>query len=181
MKPEALIATLLAKRDNPQHAGYRNAVRAAISPASEHFAYAYTERYLPNWMDADAKTGARRAAAICASAGATQYDAKYRGLGHSLRDLTKSATGSYPGDSNASHAIVAQISSLPMLDVENAATVIGLLVKRCAGAGITVNHYSLMRTLSTWGDGITDQSLATRSKLIADFYDAPFETTLEAS
>ena len=63
-----------------------------------------------------------------------------------------------------------QINSLPMLDVEQAANVFGLLIGRCSDNGVTVNFYDVAATLIDWGSGSTQSSQKTRSQILTAFY-----------
>lgn len=174
---KGLIREVLAKRDNPVFAGQTSAFRTGISPASEIFAFGHTEKYLA-YLKREKRPAARRAAAICAfSKGANQpklnKDGKYpyRPIGHSLRDLKDKGGG-------GGNAITMQVNSLPLLDMESAAVVFGLLVKRCAAEKITVNYFDLARTLINWGNGISPESRETRSDVVAAFYQQTDKKTL---
>ena len=166
---KGLIKEALRVRDESNLAGHTSALRAAISPASETFAFAYTEKYLSRLKPVQ-RAAARRAAAICASSkGAKQPDKQadgkptFKPIGRSIGDLKNRSGGA--GDSIAS-----QINSLPLLDMESAATVLGLLIQRCAAKGITVDYFDLARTLINWGNGINEKSRNTRGNVVAAFH-----------
>lgn len=176
-----LIAEVLARRDSTHSGGYRSAMAAARIPATEVNALAYTERFL-SALNRDQKIGARRAAGICAAtSGAHQPRPDETGkhpylpIGQSLRNLYIAVNGTNPasldGKGNVVHnALLAQVNSLPMLDVELAAATFGLLIDRCAAKHINVNYFDLARTLIHWGNGITLQSRDTRSAVLTAFY-----------
>lgn len=175
-----LIGLAVTRRTQSRYAGYTAALRGAAVSATEKNAYAHTEPYLSSLTQRQ-RVGARRAAGICAaSPGAHQPARKedgrspYRPLGHSLRDLymavNKTAPSTLDGNGIVNNAMLMQINSLPMLDVEQAAAVFGLLVTRCSNNGITVDHFDVARTLIDWGNGISTNSQKTRSQVLTAFY-----------
>lgn len=176
-----LIGEVLARRESPRGGGYLAAMRAAAIPATEVNALGYTERYLST-LRTDQRTGARRAAGICATAvGARQPQRgengsrTYRPIGASLRDLYVKVNGSAPSSLDSSgnqvnNAMLMQINSLPMLDLETAAATFGLLIDRCSAHHISVDYYDLAYTLINWGNGISPASQQTRAKVLTGFY-----------
>lgn len=178
---EDLIGAVLTQRDATRGGAFTAAIRAALTPATENQALGYTEAFLADLRPVQ-KIGARRAAAICAANPHARQPAHpdgkrpYRPVGHSLRDLYMSennnrapATLDNTG-ATVQNALLMQINSLPMLDVESAANVLSLLISRCNQKNITVDYYRLARTLIGWGNGITPASQQTRSQVLTDFY-----------
>lgn len=164
----SLIGRTIAERARPSNRV--NALRMGAHPATELAATAHTAAYLTH-LDALEARGARRAAAICAKHPHVAHaDFPLGKLGSSLRLLHRDATGSWPGLSVSRNQIEAQVCSLPMLDVDSAATVLDGLVRRCGEAQIGVNFYALARTLIGWGNGITPASQAARATVVVDFH-----------
>lgn len=179
-KPEPdyrrLISEVISRRNDPRSNAWTSAVRTALTSATEMNALGYTERYLAD-LSPRQRTGGRRAAAICASnAGAPPASGDfYLPIGRSLRNLYKALNGADPsildsGGHVSNNAMLMQVNSLPLLDVEQAANVFGLLIGRCADKGIAVNYYDLAATLIFWGTGATPQSQRTRSAVLTAFY-----------
>ena len=171
-----LITEVIARRNDPRSNAWAAAVRTALTSATEMNALGYTERYLVD-MSPKQRIGGRRAAAICASnTGAPQSGGGfYMPIGRSLRNVYKSTNGTDPsvldsGGHVSNNAMLMQINSLPMLDVEQAANVFGLLIGRCADKGVAVNYYDLAKTLIYWGTGATPNSQKTRANVLTAFY-----------
>lgn len=169
-KPHSLITRTLHVRTGQKNAGEAAALRQGIISATEIYARPYTDVYLAG-EDEKSATGWRRGAAICATAtGAMQprRESPRIAVGASLRRLfDQENPGRQP---TASNTIVAQINSLPMLDLENAAATLALLIGRCSAHGIPVDFYRLGQTLSRWGRGTTRASRAVRNNIVSDFY-----------
>lgn len=141
-------------------------VRRAISPASEASALAFTDPLLGR-MSATQRTGARRAAAICALnpkvPAIRSEPGKYPPrLGHNLRRLHDRLSR------GGGNGIESDVAVLAMLDQESAAVVLSQLVGRCIG--VPVNFHDLAATLAYWGNGIDERSRQTRQRIIHDFY-----------
>lgn len=156
-------------------AATRNRIAFAMSPATEHFAYPVTESYLTE-LNKEQRVGARRAAAILAKhkslkdvAENTDKPEKYRRVGGAFRNLMYVTARKTP-EADDTNAIVRQVSMLPLMDVEAAAIVFDTLVGRCAGSGVPVDHKSLLKTLTYWGDGVSESSHRNRAHLLTDFY-----------
>lgn len=175
-----LISLAVTRRTQSRYAGYTAALRGAAVSATERNAFAHTEPYLSS-LNQRQRVGARRAAGICAaSPGAHQPSRKgdgkspYRPIGQSLRDLyvvvNKADPSTLDGNGVVNNAMLMQINSLPMLDVEQAAAVFGLLVSRCSDHGITVDYFDMARTLIDWGNAISTKSQQSRSRVLTDFY-----------
>lgn len=170
--PNELISVILNRRDNRAFAGQMAAIRSGMTPATELSALGHTEAYFAGLPKA-AATGARRAAAITATARDTRQSPPdiYLPVGESLRRLHAAEN---PGKDPVMHvsAITQQVNSLPLLDVESAATVLSLLVQRCGPARVPMNFYDLLTTLMWWGNGIDSRSKNTRANVVARFYRA---------
>lgn len=169
MSPHGLIARTLAARANPRMAGETAAIRQGLLLATEIHARPYTDLYLTGEHE-KAAAGWRRGAAICAASPGVRQPGpgKRVPLGASLRMLyDKGNPGRPPQPGNA---IVAQVNSLPMLDLDNAAITLALLVNRCSIHGIPVDFHGLGRVLSRWGRGTRSRSRAVRNQIINDFY-----------
>lgn len=159
-----LIGAVLARRADRRSAGWCASVRRAIAPATEVAAYGYTEPLLRDIPGRQAKTGARRAAAICASS--TGVEPGSGSLGSNLARLSRS-----PGVSASS--IDSKVGILPMLDLESAAALLAGLVSQCGRHGASVNFYALADTLARWGSGLSPASQNARRRVVADYYSAP--------
>lgn len=157
-----LIFAVLARRDDPRSAGWCASVRRGIAPATEVAAYGYTEPLLQDVTGRHAKTGVRRAAAICASAAGV--DCGTGRLGRNLARLRREATAD---------SIDSKVNILPMLDLESAAGLIAGLVAQCARHGVAVNFYALADTLARWGSGLSPASQNARRRIVADYYSVP--------
>jgi len=158
----SLIAEVLARRGDPGSAGWCASVRRAITPATEVAAYGYTERHLLDLTGWQAKVGARRAAAICASA--PDVPCAKGSLGANLAQLQRRATEG---------SVDSKVNILPMLDIESAAGLLAGLVRQCAQHAIAVNFYALADTLARWGEGLSPASQHVRQRIVADYYSAP--------
>lgn len=177
----ALVYRVLAVRQRalgPQGngRGILAAFASAIHPMTEATAYPYTEALLGD-LGPEQRIGARRAAAMVAVHRETRAtgEGTYTPIGATLRRLHHADQQSWPGaiDSSGSvkrTAMSMQVDSLPLLDVENAAQIIGGLVGRCAGHDIPVDFASLASTLAFWGDGMSARSRKHRARVVQDFY-----------
>lgn len=170
--PRELISIILARREDRAFAGQMAAIRSGLTPATELYAFGYTEPYLVGLPPA-AALGARRAAAITATARGTRQaqTEPYPRIGESLRGLYAAENHGRDPVTHVS-TITQQVNSLPLLDVEAAATVLSLLVQRCGPARVPVDFYDLLTTLQRWGNGIDTLSRDTRAKVVSRFYDA---------
>lgn len=168
LTPTGLISHTLALRAQDR-AGELAALRFGLIQATELRARQYTDRFLESENDLGA-SGWRRAAAICAaSTGSAQAaPGSILPVGGSLRLLYHKEN---PAPAiNPANAIVTQVNSLPLLDLENAARILALLIGRCSSHHIPVDFYDLGRTLSRWGGGATAKSQYVRQRHISDFY-----------
>lgn len=158
----SLISEVLARRERRGDAGWVASVRRGIAPASEIAAFGATERHFAGITNEVSRTALRRSAAICASATGAPQTSKLR-LGQSLARLDqKLGRGS----------IDSRVNTLPLLDLESAATALSGLVGRCSQNGIPVNFYDLAYVLARWGNGISPASRAVRARVLQDYYGA---------
>ena len=170
LAPNQLIARALRVRNDQKAAGEAAALRHGLLPATEMFARPYTDVYLVGESRSSA-AGWRRAAAICASSPAVQQSTEgaWVPLGASLRQLHDRENPGLVSPSSG-NAIVAQVNSLAMLDMDHSSQTLALLVGRCGRHGIPVDFYALGRSLSRWGRGTNSRSRAVRNQIVSDFY-----------
>lgn len=169
-------------KDN-RFSGYMAALRMAVTSATEVSAYAYTEAYLSSLASESQRIGARRAAGICAStprvtSAASDDDATSMKLGVSLRHLYHQENGEWPATFESDgaprqNALLNQVNSLPLLDVEQASALFFSLIKRCENASVSVNYLDLASTLIFWGNGVSQSSRDVRRRLLRSFYSVP--------
>ncbi|WP_168581962.1 type I-E CRISPR-associated protein Cse2/CasB [Gephyromycinifex aptenodytis] len=159
-----LIQAVLDRRHDRSFAGWTSSVRRAITPATEVAAYGATERFVPVTLTPPQAAGLRRAAAICAGAShAPADDTRYATIGHALARLHRVIGGRH---------VEQRVQTLPLLDMESAAVSLGHLVNLCSHNHVAVNFHDLARTLTYWGDGLTERSQQTRRRVVHDFYSA---------
>lgn len=173
-------------KDN-RFSGYIASLRMAVTPATEVNAYAYTEAYLGSLSSESQRVGARRAAGICAATprvaaaqGSTdgEPDSHAPRLGASLRQLYRHETDQWPATFESDgtprqNALLNQVNSLPLLNVEQAAALLFALIKRCEDANVRVDFHDLARTLIYWGNGMSESSRQQRQRILRDFYYIP--------
>jgi CRISPR type I-E-associated protein CasB/Cse2 len=181
-----LISRVLGLRSSDRAAGVLAAIRAGIVPATEALAFPYTEAALRGWPSEAARTGVRRTAAMVAlhkdvrqftqPADRGEQQRPGHPLGLSLRQLHKQNFGYAAGALDPStsipkrNALTMQVDALPLLGLEEAASAISLLVRRCGDEGVVVDFYDIARTLAHWGDGISERSRRTRNRVVQHFY-----------
>ncbi|MCH8611571.1 type I-E CRISPR-associated protein Cse2/CasB [Arsenicicoccus dermatophilus] len=157
-----LVQVVLDRRHDRSYAGWTASVRRAITPATEVAAYGATERFVPATLRPTQAAGLRRAAAICAGAtGAPQDDSPYATVGRALARLHRAIGGNH---------VEQRVQTLPLLDTENAAISLGHLVDLCSQHHVPVNFHDLARTLTSWGDGLSQRSQDIRRAVVHDFY-----------
>ena len=178
-------------KDN-RFSGYIAALRMAVTSATEVNAYAYTEAYLSSLPEPQ-RVGARRAAGICASTprvmttadpASKDADSPAPRLGASLRHLYHHETDQWPATfepdgTPRQNALLNQVNSLPLLDLEQAAALFFSLIKRCEEARVRVDYFDLARTLIYWGNGRSESSRKARQRLLRDFYYIPHTAVQE--
>lgn len=148
------------------------ALRAALTPATEAFAYSRTEPYLTA-LTPSGRAGTRRAAAICATAtNAPQASGADRtwGVGDSLRVLYARENPNRDVADNVGDGIIQAVNTLPLLDQEAAAASLAMLISRCSDRGVPVNFHDLAQALTHWGNGIDQRSVETRGCVVSQFY-----------
>lgn len=162
LSPNLMAVTLarVAEHDRTgAHAGWLAAVRTGLTAAAETPALAATAPFTHHLGDTAAR-GARAAAAIRAIHRSCAHTDRLS-LGASLRLLDRQVGGDQ---------VRQQVAALPVVDVNNAATILAQLVSRASAAGTPVNFHALADTLTYWGSGATRGSKATRSKVVFDFH-----------
>lgn len=166
---DAFIGEILHKREKPAFAGWTAGIRAALTLSTESQAYPYTEAHLTD-VPKNQRVGLRRAAGITAATRGCPQAKDNRRVGTTLRQLYVALNSEPPEKSKTQNATLSQINSLPLLDVEQAAATLALLIQRCEQHKIQVNYFDLAQTLQYWGNSISKASQRTRRTVLQDFY-----------
>ena len=177
------VAQALQTRSRPDLTWKRNELRQGIDVIGEHYAVPHLAPLMGQCRGLQQRDAIVRAAAITAinnhcphkdsrSVKGAEGVVPYR-LGHALRELTRQRTGKYPSPDPAKRDSVAQrLTLLPEMDFDSAVDTISALVAFANSERIAVNFFDLARTFFLWGDGLTDDSIRTRNRVLSDYYGA---------
>ncbi len=186
------VAQALQTRNRPDLAWKRNELRGGIDVIDEHYAVPHLAPLMGECRALQQRDAIVRAAAITAiNDHCPQRDSRpvkgedasvpYR-LGHALRELTRQRTGSFPSPDPAKRDSVARrLALLPEMDFDSAVDTVSALVSFANSERISVNFFDLARTLFFWGDGLTDDSVRTRNRVLSDYYGAADAPRKEAA
>jgi CRISPR type I-E-associated protein CasB/Cse2 len=162
-----LIARILATRATDH--GMRSAVESGISPYTETRAYPWVLPYVDSPLNQQAFL---RSAAIAARHVKVTHRPG-RQVGSSLRSLTTAITGSPIIDPEKPDGIALRLTSLLLLDVDQAADMLDQIISQAAKHDVAFDFQAIGTTLLFWGNGIDDRSTEHRSKLLANYYYSP--------
>jgi len=177
------VAEALQTRSRPDLAWKRNELRGGIDVIGELTAVPHLAPLMGECRGLQQRDAIVRAAAITAiNDHCPQKDSRpvkgedasvpYR-LGHALRELTRQRTGKYPSPDPAKRDSVARgLALLPEMDFDSAVETVSILISFANSERISVNFFDLARTLFFWGDGLTDDSVRTRNRVLSDYYGA---------
>jgi CRISPR type I-E-associated protein CasB/Cse2 len=177
------VSEALQTRSRPDLAWKRNELRGGIDLIGEHYAVPHLAPLMGECRGLQQRDAIVRAAAITAindhcpqktsrSVKGQDSTAPYR-LGHALRELTRQRTGKYPSTNPAKRDSVARrLTLLPEMDFDSAVDTLSALVSFANSERISVNFFDLASTLFFWGDGLTDDSVRTRNRVLSDYYGA---------
>lgn len=173
----------LQTRARPDLGWKRNELRHGVDAIGEHYAIPHLAPLMGECHGQQQRDALMRATAIVAindkcpqrDSRTTAADgnlAPYR-LGHAFRALTRQRTGKLPATNPAERDSVARrLSLLPESDFDSAVDTLSALVAFANTERIAVNFYDLARTLFWWADGLTDDSVRTRNRVLSDYYGA---------
>jgi CRISPR type I-E-associated protein CasB/Cse2 len=177
------VSEALQTRSRPDLAWKRNELRGGIDAIGEHYAVPHLAPLMTECGSLQQRDAIVRAAAITAiNDHCPQKDSRpvkgqdapvpYR-LGHALRELTRQRTGKNPSTTPANRDSVARrLTLLPEMDFDSAVDTVSALVSFANSERISVNFFDLASTLYFWGDGLTDNSVRTRNRVLSDYYGA---------
>ncbi len=177
------VSEALQTRDRPDLAWKRNELRQGIDIVGEHYAVPHLGPLMSECPSLQQRDAIVRAAAITAiNDHCPQKDSRpakgqdgtvpYR-LGHALRELTRQRTGKLPSATPAKRDSVAnRLGLLPEMDFDSAVDTVSALLSFANSERISVNFFDLANTLYFWGDGLTDNSVRTRNRVLSDYYGA---------
>jgi len=177
------VSEALQTRNRPDLAWKRNELRGGIDVVGEHYAVPHLAPLMGQCHGVQQRDALVRAAAITAvndhcpqrdsrPVKGQDFAAPYR-LGHALRALTRQRTGKPPATDPAKRDSVARrLALLPEMDFDSAVDTVAALVSFAHSERISVNFFDLAKTLFFWGDGLTDDSVRIRNRVLSDYYGA---------
>ncbi len=175
------VMEALQTRNRPDLAWKRNELRQGIDAIGEHYAVPHLAPLMAQCHTLQQRDALVRAAALTAlndhcpqprRADDQNSTAPYR-LGHALRALTRKRTGKNPTAITANRDSVAgRLALLPEMDFDSAVDTVSALVSFANSERVSVNFFDLANTLFFWGDGLTDDSVRNRNRVLSDYYGA---------
>lgn len=165
-----MIERILATRATDR--GMRSAVEAGISPHTETRAYPFVLPYVDSPLNQNVFL---RAAAITARNAGVPHHAGHS-VGRSLRNLSTAITGTTTIDPAKPDGIAKRLTTLLSVDVDEAADLLNQLISQAPKHQVGFDFRAIGTTLLFWGDGIDDHSIATRNKVLAEYYYTPRES-----
>jgi CRISPR type I-E-associated protein CasB/Cse2 len=183
---ERAASEALQTRGRGDLAWKRNELRGGIDVIGEHYAVPHLAPLMAECQgrqQQQQRDAIVRAAAITAindhcpqksfpRQGSDQPVRPYR-LGHAMRALTRQRTGQKPSAKPAKRDSVAKrLALLPEMDFDSAVDTISALISFANSERISVNFYDLAETLFFWGQGLTDNSVRVRNRVLSDYYGA---------